>query len=281
MKKFTLWCTGEPAREHALNALYIAMHCSNIVNITVHSESNLYAVCEFLDPNLALLAKQWFFHNSTINSKYIYESIFIYTLYLYTIYSCCFYAASMYSYQGNLTWIYTWSYLSLNGFNWIHWPSLRTSILAWHGFIWIEANADFSWSPFTFCNELDFAMQRSNEITQTNTEKDTGKYKKIIKLVFLAALVMCTRVVLVSQIWKFCFFVLMQCWNQIFSPLRLYFWHKKYTKSVLCLAYDEGIKGLLCYDRAAFEFKKSFQSLNLTFHCPSDHKLGQSPKVWW
>ena len=122
MKKFTLWCTGEPAREHALNALYIAMHCSNIVNITVHSESNLYAVCEFLDPNLALLAKQWFFHNSTINSKYIYESIFIYTLYLYTIYSCCFYAASMYSYQGNLTWIYTWSYRSLNGFNWIHWP---------------------------------------------------------------------------------------------------------------------------------------------------------------
>ena len=207
MKKFTLWCTGEPAREHALNALYIAMHCSNIVNITVHSESNLYAVCEFLDPNLALLAKQWFFHNSTINSKYIYESIFIYTLYLYTIYSCCFYAASLYSYQGNLTWIYTWSYLSLNGFNWIHWPSLRTSILAWHGFIWIEANADFSWSPFTFCNELDFARQPSSEITQTNTEKDTGKYIKCTKLVFLTAFAMCrcTQVVFISQIWKFCF----------------------------------------------------------------------------
>ena len=36
----------------------------------------------------------------------------------------------------------------------------------------------FSWSPFTFCNELDFAMQPSSEITQTNTQKDTSKYKK-------------------------------------------------------------------------------------------------------
>ena len=72
--------------EHALYAVYIAMHCSNIVNITVHSESNLYAVCEFLDPNLALLAKQWFFHNSTINSKYIYLWIYIY-IYSISIYN--------------------------------------------------------------------------------------------------------------------------------------------------------------------------------------------------
>ena len=96
---------------HALNAVYIAMHCSNIVNITVHSESNLYAVCEFLDPNLALLAKQWFFHNSTINSKYIYLSIF-----LLSICSCCFYAAFMYSYQLNLAWIYTFI---ISIFKWI------------------------------------------------------------------------------------------------------------------------------------------------------------------